>query len=122
HEPAAAGVARLPPHRDQGNGLPPHALSRPESAVVADGLNTSSPLLLERRMLYCRGYCNRTWGIPREFAPGADHLMANKRTILIVDDDAELREALVEQLALHEEFEPISADSGTKGVQAARNG
>jgi len=27
--------------------------------------------------------------------------MANKRTILIVDDDAELREALVEQLALH---------------------
>jgi FixJ family two-component response regulator len=30
--------------------------------------------------------------------------MANKRTILIVDDDNELREALVEQLALHEEF------------------
>ena len=48
--------------------------------------------------------------------------MANKRTILIVDDDAELREALVEQLALHEEFDPISADSGTKGVQAAKNG
>ena len=47
--------------------------------------------------------------------------MANKRTILIVDDDAELREALVEQLALHEEFEPISADSGTKGVQTARS-
>ena len=48
--------------------------------------------------------------------------MANKRTILIVDDDTELREALVEQLALHEEFEPTSADTGTKGVQAARNG
>ena len=48
--------------------------------------------------------------------------MANKRTILIVDDDAELREALVEQLALHEEFDPISADSGTKGVQAAKSG
>ena len=47
--------------------------------------------------------------------------MANKRTILIVDDDAELREALVEQLALHEEFEPISADSGTTGVQTARS-
>jgi FixJ family two-component response regulator len=28
--------------------------------------------------------------------------MATKRTILIVDDDAELRDALVEQLALHE--------------------
>src|SRR6187399_141384 len=48
--------------------------------------------------------------------------MANKRTILIVDDDAELREALVEQLALHEEFDAISADSGTKGVHAAKNG
>jgi DNA-binding response OmpR family regulator len=48
--------------------------------------------------------------------------MANKRTILIVDDDAELREALVEQLALHEEFDAISVDSGTKGVQAAKSG
>ena len=48
--------------------------------------------------------------------------MANKRTILIVDDDAELREALMEQLALHEEFDAISVDSGTKGVQAAKSG
>src|SRR6201990_260285 len=48
--------------------------------------------------------------------------MANKRIILIVDDDTELREALVEQLALHEEVEAISADSGTKGVQIAKNG
>src|SRR6478735_9186136 len=48
--------------------------------------------------------------------------MANKRTILIVDDDAELRDALVEQLALHEEFDAISVDSGTKGVQAAKSG
>src|SRR6476646_7239855 len=47
--------------------------------------------------------------------------MANKRTILI-DDDAELRDALVEQLALHEEFDAISVDSGTKGVQAAKSG
>ena len=44
------------------------------------------------------------------------------RTILIVDDDTELREALVEQLALHEEFEATSVDTGTKGVQMARNG
>ena len=48
--------------------------------------------------------------------------MANKRTILIVDDDAELREALVEQLALHEEFDATAVESGTKGVQAAKNG
>src|SRR5665647_1190369 len=48
--------------------------------------------------------------------------MPGTRTILIVDDDAELREALVEQLALHEEFDTIAADSGTKGVQAAKTG
>jgi DNA-binding response OmpR family regulator len=40
-----------------------------------------------------------------------------------VDDDSELREALVEQLALlHEEFEPIAVDNGTKGVQTAKAG
>ena len=48
--------------------------------------------------------------------------MANKRTILIVDDDADMREALVEQLALHEEFDPQAVDTATKGVQAAKNG
>jgi DNA-binding response OmpR family regulator len=46
--------------------------------------------------------------------------MPSRRTILIVDDDAELREALVEQLSLHEEFEATSADTGSKGVQAAK--
>src|SRR5204863_10222137 len=44
------------------------------------------------------------------------------RKILIVDDDSELREALVEQLALHEEFESIAVDNGTKGVQTAKAG
>src|SRR3974390_2123088 len=48
--------------------------------------------------------------------------MPNKRIILIVDDDPELREALVEQLALHEEVEATAADSGATGVQAARAG
>src|SRR5258707_12105661 len=48
--------------------------------------------------------------------------MTNTRKILIVDDDSELREALVEQLALHEEFESIAVDNGTKGVQAAKSG
>jgi DNA-binding response OmpR family regulator len=47
--------------------------------------------------------------------------MTNVRRILIVDD-AELREALVEQLALHEEFEAVAAENGTKGVQAAKSG
>lgn len=48
--------------------------------------------------------------------------MASKRTILIVDDDPDLREALVEQLSLHEEFHAIAADTGSKGVQAAKAG
>ena len=48
--------------------------------------------------------------------------MSNVRKILIVDDDAELRDALVEQLSLHEEFEAVAVESGTKGVQAARTG
>src|SRR5919199_4415965 len=48
--------------------------------------------------------------------------MTNARKILIVDDDTELRDALVEQLALHEEFESVAVDSGAKGVQAAKPG
>jgi CheY-like chemotaxis protein len=48
--------------------------------------------------------------------------VTNTRKILIVDDDSELREALVEQLALHEEFESIAVDNGTKGVQTAKAG
>jgi DNA-binding response OmpR family regulator len=48
--------------------------------------------------------------------------MTNVRRILIVEDDAELRDALVEQLALHEEFEAVAAENGTKGVQAAKSG
>jgi DNA-binding response OmpR family regulator len=48
--------------------------------------------------------------------------MSNVRKILIVDDEAELRDALVEQLALHEEFEAVAVESGTKGLQAAKAG
>jgi DNA-binding response OmpR family regulator len=42
--------------------------------------------------------------------------------ILIVEDDAELREALVGQLALHKEFESIEVETGARGVQAAGAG
>ena len=48
--------------------------------------------------------------------------MANARKILIVDDDAELSAALVEQLALHEEFEAVACDTATKGLAVAKNG
>src|SRR5882724_5466826 len=44
--------------------------------------------------------------------------MANARKILIVDDDTDLREALVEQLSLHEEFEASAVDSGAKDYVA----
>ena len=48
--------------------------------------------------------------------------MPNMRKILIVDDDPELRDALTEQLSLHEEFEAVAAENGSKGVQAAKAG
>jgi DNA-binding response OmpR family regulator len=48
--------------------------------------------------------------------------MASTRKILIVDDDADMRDALVEQLALHDEFEAVAAENATKGVQAAKAG
>jgi DNA-binding response OmpR family regulator len=44
------------------------------------------------------------------------------RTILIVDDDNDLRQTLVEQLALYEEFRIVEADTAGKGIQAARAG
>ena len=44
------------------------------------------------------------------------------RTILLVDDDNDLRETLVEQLSLYEEFTLTEADTAAKGLQAARSG
>ncbi len=43
------------------------------------------------------------------------------RNILIVDDDDDLRDALVEQLSLYDEFSVITEDSATKGVNTARS-
>lgn len=43
------------------------------------------------------------------------------RTILLVDDDDDLREMLVEQLGLYEEFHVLQEKTATKGVQSARN-
>ncbi len=42
------------------------------------------------------------------------------RKILICDDDADLREALVEQLSLYEEFETVDVDGATKAIQVTR--
>jgi DNA-binding response OmpR family regulator len=48
--------------------------------------------------------------------------MPNTRNILIVDDDPEMRDSLTEQLSLHEEFEALAAENGSKGLQAAKAG
>src|SRR6202023_774233 len=46
--------------------------------------------------------------------------MPNARKILIVDDDTDLRDTLVEQLSLHDEFEASAVDTGAKGATAAK--
>ncbi len=46
--------------------------------------------------------------------------MATTRKILVVDDDDALRDALCEQLALHDEFETFSADTAAAGLACAR--
>lgn len=48
--------------------------------------------------------------------------MARRKTILIIDDDAELREALSEQLELHQEFAPATAATATEGIDQAKLG
>jgi DNA-binding response OmpR family regulator len=48
--------------------------------------------------------------------------MTSVRKILIVDDDAAVRDFLVEHLALHDGIEATAVESGAKGVQAARAG
>jgi len=42
--------------------------------------------------------------------------MSNIRKILIVDDDASLRDVLADQLRLHEEFSVVEAESGARCV------
>ncbi len=46
--------------------------------------------------------------------------MPTPKTILIIDDDDDLREALAEQLALHEAFRPVQAATATEGIRLGR--
>jgi DNA-binding response OmpR family regulator len=50
-----------------------------------------------------------------------EDLLMSTRTILLVDDDDDLRGMLVEQLGLYEEFQILQEKTATKGVQTARN-
>lgn len=43
------------------------------------------------------------------------------KKILLVDDDATLRQSLCEQLQLHEEFLTVEAENGTAALEKARN-
>lgn len=45
-----------------------------------------------------------------------------ERSILLVDDDDDLREALMEQLALYDEFVITQESTATSGIQTARAG
>ena len=47
-------------------------------------------------------------------------LMAQRKTLLLIDDDDDLRGALAEQLALHEEFAVAEASSAGEGVRVSR--
>ncbi|MBU2580347.1 MAG: response regulator transcription factor [Alphaproteobacteria bacterium] len=47
--------------------------------------------------------------------------MSNVRKILIVDDDADLRDSLRDQLALHDEFEVTVAESAARGIDTAKS-
>ncbi len=46
--------------------------------------------------------------------------MSTARKILIVDDDEDLRESLREQLALHDEFEVVTASTAGEGIDLAK--
>ncbi|HHK75190.1 MAG TPA: response regulator transcription factor [Rhizobiales bacterium] len=47
--------------------------------------------------------------------------MTSGKKILLVDDDDDLREALVEQFALYDEFETASVNTGAAGVASTRS-
>ncbi len=47
--------------------------------------------------------------------------MTTGKKILLVDDDADIRAALTEQLRLHEEFATIEAATAREALEAARN-
>jgi DNA-binding response OmpR family regulator len=92
-------------------------------SAVHDGEIRSAPRLDETTIEAAAGTrcIARGEACQRESA-GASALMPNTHKILIVDDDPGMRDALTEQLSLHEEFEALAVENGSKGVQAAKAG
>jgi DNA-binding response OmpR family regulator len=48
--------------------------------------------------------------------------MSNVRKILVVDDDRDLAQSIADQLALHEEFETVSAHTAAQALQVLKTG
>jgi DNA-binding response OmpR family regulator len=46
--------------------------------------------------------------------------MAAEKTILLVEDDEALRESLVDQLKLHEDFDTVAVEDGTSAMKAVK--
>lgn len=46
--------------------------------------------------------------------------MATPRRILVIDDDDELRDSLVDQIAMNEEFDAAAASTGGQGLEAVK--
>src|SRR5450755_1793041 len=68
----------------------------------------------------CQPGCCRRATRHRSRARSKGLIMPNARKILIVDDDTDLRDTLMEQLSLHDEFEASAVDTGAKGASAAK--
>ena len=63
----------------------------------------------------------RSTDIPGPDALCSESSMTQVRKILIADDDGDLRAALAEQLALHEEFSAVQADSAAGALAITRS-
>jgi len=137
-KPATRLFAARPAHPDQGLGAhsafftnfcfhaeisaPSGCLWPPKPAMVAPSRGWVSSFKRRSRKIIGRitpARDGRFWLRPSIIQAEMEP-MPNARKILIVDDDTDLRDALVEQLSLHEEFEVTSADQAAKGIQAAR--
>ncbi len=56
-----------------------------------------------------------------EYQSAMEQRMSTARKILIIDDDEDLRESLVDQLALHQEFDTVAAASASEGLELAKS-
>lgn len=74
--------------------------------------NSQSPVTIRARLL--------CWDVLRLQTYRIHPIMSNTRTILLVDDDDELREQLREQLGLYDEFEVLTAATAGQGMEKAK--